>query len=87
MSRLSGHVRASQNDHPGVIHQPEVIGDELVARHHPLDHRMSPAHDVEIEIVAHRRTDVSLARGNIGQRAQHIELGDRTRDVLQPIDV
>ena len=35
----------------------------------------------------HRRTDVSLARRDIGERAQHIELGDRARDALQPRDL
>ena len=67
--------------------EPQVVRDELVARHHPLDDRMPPADDLEIELVGHRRTHVALARRDVGERAQHVELGDRARDALQPRDL
>ena len=31
--------------------EPHVVRDELVARHHPLDHRMPARRDLEIEVV------------------------------------
>src|SRR5204863_1196876 len=65
----------------------QIIRNEFVAWHHSLHDRMTSSDDVEIVLAAHRRANVSLARRDISQRAQHIELRDRARDVLEPSDL
>ena len=59
----------------------------LLARHHPLDHRVPAGRDLE-----HRSSSsivgphVALARGDFGERGQHVELGQRARGALDPAD-
>ena len=85
--RLAGHVRAGEDDHPRVLRELQVVGDELLARHHPLDHGMAPRLHVEAEAVVEHGTGVSLARRDVGQRREHVELGDGARHALEPRDL
>ena len=64
-----------------------VVRDELVARHHALDDRMSSAHDLEVEAVGERRARVPLARRDIRQRGEHVELRDDARRTLHASDL
>ena len=82
-----GHVRTGQDDHPRIGRERHVVRDELVARHHPLHHRMPPAHDLERRPVVHHRPHIALARRDLGERRQHVELRTPLRHPLQPCDL
>src|SRR6266852_2196989 len=58
--RFPSHVRTSENDHPRIFCQHDVIGDEFLSLHHSLYYRMPSRSDLETVIVADLRAYVSL---------------------------
>src|SRR5216683_130748 len=58
--RFPSHVRTSENDHPRIFCQHDVIRDEFLSLHHSLYYRMPSRSDLETVIVADLRAYVSL---------------------------
>ena len=83
---LARHVGAREDDHPLLGREPHIVRDELVARHHALHHRMPPAHDLQRAAVIHYRPHVPLARCDLGQRGEYVELRNARGDRLQSPD-
>jgi hypothetical protein len=65
--RFTRHVRAGENDHSCIFRQRDVVGNELLARHHSLYHRMSSGHYLESEIIGELRPNVAFPRRHLSK--------------------
>ena len=71
---FSGHIRTGQNDHPRIGRQRHVVGNELIAWHHALHHRMAAAYNLQGRPVVHHGPHIPFTRRDIRQARQRIEL-------------
>ena len=71
---LPGHVGPGQDHDASLFVQLEVVGNELLARHHRLDDRVPPRHDTKSEPRGNLGTDVATLLGHLGQRGQHVQI-------------
>ena len=83
---LTGHVGPGQHDHLRVFAEREIIGNELLARHHALDHRMAARHDLHIEAVVQLRSCILFTLCHVGKRGQHINRRHATCHLLPTLN-
>ena len=83
---LSRHVRPGQQDDPAGLVEPHVVGNERLARHHPLDHRVAGPLELDGEPSVDLGPRIALAVREVGQGAPHVELRQRRRGHLHPGD-
>ena len=62
----------------------DVVRNELVTRHHALDHRMTARKNAQREIVRDARARITLAHRDFGERRKNVHDRNRARHRMQP---
>ncbi len=82
VGRLAAHVGAGDDLHARVGVQPRVVGDEGTARcllQAGLDHGVAAGLDLDAGFIDELRRAPAQRERALGQRAQHIQCGQRVR--------
>ena len=79
---LAGHVGAGEDRDPALFVQEQVVGDEVLAGHHRLDHRVAAGGRVEGEAGGDLGARVASGLGDFGQRGRDVQLRQPTAGPL-----
>ena len=83
---LARHVGPGHQRHPLGLGEAGVVGDERLARHHALDHRVAALAQHEVEAVVHLGPHVATGHGAVGEGGPDVEPREHARGALDPAD-